>query len=60
MPPADVFVAALKATGISLDERLGIGREPTEVEQQMASLKEELQKQRQRIAALEALQQNQE
>jgi hypothetical protein len=37
-PPADVVLAAAKAVGISLDERLGIGREPTEVDRQLAEM----------------------
>lgn len=32
MPPADVFLAAIQVAGISIDERLGIGRKESETE----------------------------
>jgi hypothetical protein len=54
MPPADVLLAAAKATGIPLDERLGIGREPTNAERELAAIRGELEDQRNRIAELEA------
>lgn len=40
MPPADVVFAAAQATGVSLDERLGIGREPNETERELLELRQ--------------------
>src|SRR5207244_11163287 len=38
-PPPDVFLALAAKAGISLDERLGVGREPTDLERQVADLR---------------------
>ncbi len=53
MPPADAVFAAAKATGISLDEKLDVGREPTEIEQRLASLEGELAELKEQVAELE-------
>ena len=53
MPPADAVFAAAQATGVSLDERLGIGREPTALERQFAELQEQFDDQRRVSAAME-------
>lgn len=53
MPPADVLLAVAHGTGISLDERLGIGREPSEVERQLAAVQEELAQQRNATATMQ-------
>jgi transcriptional regulator with XRE-family HTH domain len=53
MPPADVVLAAAKALGISLDERLGIGREPSDGDRQLAEMRELLARQEERSAAFE-------
>jgi hypothetical protein len=53
MPPADVVLAAAKAVGISLDERVGIGHEPTDGERQLAEMRELLARQEERAAAFE-------
>jgi hypothetical protein len=53
MPPADVVLAAAKAVGISLDDRLGIGREPSDEERRLADLRELLSRQDDRAAAFE-------
>src|SRR5207302_1942926 len=37
VPPGDVLLAMALATGISLDDRLGIGRGPSEVQRQLAA-----------------------
>ena len=42
VPPGDVLLAATLAAGISLDEKLGIGREPSEVERQMEELRAQM------------------
>jgi hypothetical protein len=42
VPPGDVLLAAAVAAGISLDDRLGIGREPNETERQMAELRSQV------------------
>lgn len=42
VPPGDVLLAAALAAGISLDKKLGIGSEPTDVERRMAELRAEL------------------
>ena len=42
VPPGDVLLAAALAAGISLDEQLGIRREPSEVERQMNELRAEM------------------
>jgi hypothetical protein len=53
MPPADAVFAAAKVTGISLDEKLGVGREPTEIERRLASLEGELAELKQQVTELE-------
>ncbi len=42
VPPGDVLLAATLAAGISIDEKLGIGREPSEVERQMEELRAQM------------------
>ncbi len=46
MPPADAAFAVAKATGVSIDQYLGIGREPTELESQLAAVQDQLDQQR--------------
>lgn len=53
VPPGDVLLAAALAAGISLDERLGVGREPTDAERQMDELRAELATVRDQVAALQ-------
>jgi hypothetical protein len=52
-PPANVLLAVAHSTGISLDDRLGVGREPTAVEQRLAEVQEELAQQRSATVAME-------
>jgi hypothetical protein len=54
VPPGDVLLAAALAAGISLDEKLGIGRQPTEVERQMNELRAEMDELRGAVAGLQA------
>ncbi|MDQ6771639.1 MAG: hypothetical protein M3024_01410 [Candidatus Dormibacteraeota bacterium] len=42
MPPADAAFAAAQATGVSLDGKLGIGREPSRGEQEFETLRTDL------------------
>jgi transcriptional regulator with XRE-family HTH domain len=42
MPPADALLAAAQATDISLDAKLGIGREPSESEKQLEAMRQEM------------------
>lgn len=53
VPPGDVLLAAAVAAGISLDDRLGIGREPSETERQMAELHAQVEGLRGQMAALQ-------
>ncbi len=53
MPPADAVFAAALVTGISLDEKLGIGREPTEIDRRVAGLEGELAKVKKEVANLQ-------
>lgn len=53
MPPADAVLAAAQVMGVSLDEKLGIGRIPTALEQQVADLQSQVNQQRRASAALE-------
>jgi transcriptional regulator with XRE-family HTH domain len=52
-PPAEVVLAAAQAVGISLDDRLGIGRQASGLEQQLHEVQAELAQQRSNAAALE-------
>lgn len=52
MPPADVLVAAAQATGMSLDEKLGIGRQPSEAERELAGLRKDVDEQAKSLAFL--------
>jgi hypothetical protein len=54
VPPGDVLLAMALATGISLDDRLGIGREPSEVERQLDDFRSEMDRMRDTIAGLQA------
>ena len=51
-PPADVLLAALHRTGISLDEKLGLGSGPTTMERQLAELANQV-AELQRLAGLD-------
>ncbi len=42
MPPADALLAAAQAADISLDERLGIGREASQLERELRELRAEV------------------
>src|SRR6266699_7281301 len=42
VPPGDVLLAAALAAGISLDEKLGIGRQQSEMERQVDELRSEI------------------
>jgi hypothetical protein len=42
MPPADALLAAAQAADISLDERLGIGREVSQLERELGELQAEV------------------
>jgi hypothetical protein len=53
MPPADVLLAAAKAVGIPLDERLGLTRGGMALEREIETIRAELEEQRNRIQALE-------
>jgi hypothetical protein len=53
VPPGDVLLAAAVAAGISLDEKLGIGREPSEAERQMAELRVQVERLHGQVAALQ-------
>ncbi len=53
MPPADAVFAAAKVSGISLDEKLGVRREPNEIERRVASLEGELAALKSQIAELD-------
>lgn len=53
VPPGDVLLAAAVAAGISLDDRLGIGREPNETERQMAELRAQVEGLHGQVAALQ-------
>lgn len=53
VPPGDVLLAAALAAGISLDDKLGIGREPSEAERQMAELRAEMAQLRGQVAELQ-------
>jgi hypothetical protein len=53
MPPADAVFAAAQVTGVSLDEKLGIGREPTALERQLADLQEQFDRQQRVTLAME-------
>lgn len=52
MPPADVLLAAAQASGISVDEKLGVGRQPSEVEQEVAELRKDIDEQAKSLAFL--------
>ena len=52
VPPGDVLLAAALATGISLDDRIGIVRQQVEVEQQVDDLRAEMAQLRRDVAAL--------
>jgi hypothetical protein len=54
VPPGDVLLAAALAAGLSLDDELGIGREPTEMERQMAELRVEMAGLRDTVDSLQA------
>ncbi len=53
MPPADAVLAAAQVTGVSLDDRLGISREPSALERQLADLQDQFDRQRTVIAAMD-------
>jgi len=53
-PPAEVVLAAAQAADISLDDRLGIGRQASGLEQQLAEVRDELARQRRQTSAVEA------
>ncbi len=46
MPPADAAFAVAKAAGVSIDQYLGIGREPAELESQLAAVQDQRDQQR--------------
>jgi uncharacterized coiled-coil protein SlyX len=61
VPPGDVLLAAVAAAGVSVDERLGIGRQPDATERQLAAqaqvldeLRSQLDAQRKQVADLQA------
>lgn len=53
MPPGDALLAAAQVAGISLDEKLRVGRESSDVEAQIVQLREDITQLRQQVAALE-------
>src|SRR6266700_130384 len=52
VPPGDVLLAAALAAGISLDEKLGIDRQETEVERQVGELRSQMAQLREEVASL--------
>lgn len=52
IPPGDVLLAAALAAGISLDGKLGIGQQPTEMELQVDELRTEVAQLRDQMANL--------
>jgi hypothetical protein len=52
VPPGDVLLAAAAATGISLDEKLGIGSDRTELRRQMDDLRLEMARMREEMGEL--------
>jgi hypothetical protein len=54
VPPGDVLLAAAAATGISLDEKLGIGSDRTELRRQMDDLRLEVARMREEMGELRA------
>src|SRR5947209_2578442 len=62
-PPADVLLALAAKTGLSLDERLGVGHEPGDLERHVADLQGQvdvLQRHMQRLLGREAEAPNEE
>jgi hypothetical protein len=54
VPPGDVLLAAAAATGISLDEKLGIGSDRTELRRQMDDLRLDVARMREEMGELRA------
>jgi myo-inositol catabolism protein IolC len=52
VPPGDVLLAAAAAAGVSVDERLGIGRQPDATERELAAQGQVLDQLRSQLEAL--------
>lgn len=52
MPPADVLLAAAQVTGISLDDRIGVGAKPTSLEREIETMRDEVKAQSRALALL--------